>query len=341
MPQIKDLIEDLEFIRWVKNPDDKLNQYWEHWLSANPERLADVQLAKEILLNLKFPSKASGENDQKEVLNRLLSPQLPAAKEPKTSRGLWGRIGQMGKVAAILIFLFLLTVLLHDFYKPLKEENPMVAIQWITKSTLPGEKLNFRLPDGSVVWLNSGSSLSFPVSFDSSVRHVKLQGEGFFEVKEDANHPFQVQTTNLLTTVLGTSFNINESSTSLSSVALLTGKVAIDELETGKEYILSPGQQLEYDAIQKNSEIQNFDMELIESWRKGLLIFRQTPFDQVKSQLEMWYGVKIVVSGKVPATWRFTGKFEQQMLETILISMSHIEGFKYQINDKEVRISFP
>ncbi|UCS94041.1 FecR domain-containing protein [Echinicola marina] len=347
MPQIKDLLEDVEFIRWVKQPDADLNRYWQHWLEANPDRLADAKFAKEILLNLEFPSKPSTEDAKREVLNRLLSNRTISTSPntegiaPYTHRTiLWNRMSQWAKVAAILVFSVLITFLTTRFLNTDAEEDQMIGIEWITKSTAMGEKLSFRLSDGSVVWLNAGSSLQYPVSFDSTVRLVKLSGEGFFEVAKDSIKPFKVLSGNLTTTALGTSFNIHSHASKDVKVSLVTGKVVIDEAFSGKAYFLSPGQELGFDLGKGQIDIHPFDDELVQSWRNGVLIFKKAQFEQVKEKLESWYGVSIEVKGVIPKTWRFSGKFEQQMLETILNSMSNIENFDYKIKGKKVNISF-
>ncbi|WP_186754019.1 FecR family protein [Echinicola salinicaeni] len=347
MPQIKDLLEDVEFIRWVKQPDADLNRYWQHWLEANPDRFADVKLAKEILLNLNFPSKPSNEEAKKEVLNRLLSNKRIATSEKTKSITpysyhpvFWDRMSQWAKVAAILVFSLLISFFSTRFLDSDVEGEQVAGLEWITKSTAMGEKLSFRLSDGSVVWLNAGSSLQYPVSFDSTVRLVKLSGEGFFEVAKDSIKPFKVLSGNLTTTALGTSFNIRSQATKDVKVSLVTGKVMIDEAFSGNAYFLSPGQELDFDLGKEKIDIHPFDDELVQSWRNGVLIFKKAQFKQVKEKLESWYGVSIEVKGVIPKTWRFSGKFEQQMLETILNSMSNIENFDYKINGKKVNISF-
>jgi ferric-dicitrate binding protein FerR (iron transport regulator) len=346
MPQIKDLLEDPEFIRWVKHPDGDLNHYWEHWIAANPNRIGDVKLAKQILLNLKFPAKTPSVDTKREVLNKLLKDSRTYSsvnKTPPIPRPvLWVRLHQVSRVAAVLILSFMTAFLFYSLFPNDHIEIEDQNLQWITitKETNFGEKLNFRLPDGSMVWLNAGSSLQYPSAFDSTVRMVRLEGEGFFEVAEDTGKPFKVQSESLTITAIGTSFNVNSQDKRDLRVSLVTGKVMVDEASTGKEYFLTPGQELGYNSEDRNADIHPFDLELVQSWRNGILMFRKAPFAQVKDELERWYGVSIKSSGDHSSSWRFTGKFENQTLETVLTSMSNIEEFNYEINDKEVIISF-
>ncbi len=345
MPQIKDLLEDIEFIRWVKNPEDKLQEYWQNWMEANPDRIEDVKLAREVILGLKFPSKKAKPEVKKEVLNQLL--QASPSKYEKQKNGdaknktfKWWSFNQWGKIAAILVFALMLSLLVGNLLffgdQPVQVQSP----KWMTKSTNYGEKLNFRLPDGSIVWLNAGSSLEYPTSFDSTVRLVKLQGEGFFEVAENKNKPFKVLSENLTTTALGTSFNIKSAYQNEVIVSLVTGKVQVDDQNARQQYKLSPGEQLDFDNELNKGRISSFDIEAVQSWRNGKLIFQRATFQKVKEDLERWYGVSIQLEGQPSHSWRFNGEFENQNLDVILMSMSNIEDFRYKIDKKEVKINF-
>ncbi|MBB6327805.1 ferric-dicitrate binding protein FerR (iron transport regulator) [Algoriphagus iocasae] len=344
MATFLDLLEDLEFIRWVKYPDPDLETYWKSWMEANPKRIEDVKLAREVIHGLKFPSKNVSKASKEEVLLKILSETNPdyqeresldSDKRTRIFRVSW----QITRVAAILVICFILSFL----YYYSKRENTVTTrptTNWITKSTNEGEKLNFRLPDQTVVWLNSGSSLKYPEKFDSTVRFVELIGEGFFEVAENPDQPFQVKASNLTTTALGTSFNINATVSEGSRISLVTGKVSVLEASSLKTYFLKPGQALSYESSADSVSIADFDQELDLGWRFGKLIFLQANFAQVIQQLELWYGVEFNVKGTPPHQWKFNGKFENQTLNNVLTSISNIENFTYQLENKKVTIHF-
>ncbi len=344
MSQINDLLEDPEFIRWVKSPESTLNKYWQSWMEANPERIADLKLAREIILGLQFPSREANEDVKKQVLNRLLLEsrfnEITLIDKKSTGKNFFNRgISQLLKIAAILVFAVLLPSLYYSLQK--SEELVVVASQkWITKSTNWGEKITFRLPDGTMVWLNSGSSLTYPEVFDSAFRHVELKGEGFFEVVKSVNKPFKVASEGLVTTALGTSFNINSSNTKEIKVSLVTGKVLVNSQISDASYFLDPGQELGFSTQKEEGIISNFNPESVQGWREGKLIFKNSSFDQVKEKLEQWFGVEITVRGKYSSNWSFNGRFENQSLEMILESMSSIEAFEFKIDKKQVLINF-
>lgn len=346
MPQIKDLLEDLEFIRWVRQPDNDLNLYWERWIASNPERIEDIKSAKQILLNLKFPAKTASAETKREVLDKLLRdysvPTTTRASSDHVRTTMWDSIYQYWRVAAILVIILAGSILFQQFNQDDHHEVAVEVPTWelITKSTNYGEKLNFALPDGTLVWLNAGSSLEFPSAFLDSVRVVKLVGEGFFEVAEDVVKAFKVQTGSLTITALGTSFNVNNRNQRDLRVSLVTGKVKVDDSSREGEFFLSPGQELGYNLEDKTGMVHPFESDQVHGWRSGSLVFKNASFDQVKSELERWYGVTIGTSGSVSAAWRFNGKFENQTLENVLISLSSIEEFSYQIEGKRIQITF-
>ncbi|WP_439487751.1 FecR family protein [Algoriphagus sp.] len=345
MSQINDLLEDLEFIRWVKYPDNELATFWKSWMDANPDRIEDVKLAKEIVLGFRFPAPKPTDATKKEVLTRILRDGKEGTRPatyriPPFSQVSRPRTWQFSKVAAILVSVILLPLLITNYTK---DQNPVLeytAANWVTKETNAGEKLSFRLPDQTIVWLNAGSSLTFPESFDSTVRLVKLRGEGFFEVSENAEHPFQVLSDSLITTALGTSFNINAKRKGEIKVSLVTGKVAVNFQSDGKDYFLTPGQELNYSKSTNKGDIHLFNNELVLGWRFGKLIFKKSNLQEVKDKLEEWYGVEITLAGYPKEEWRFNGEFENQTLENVLKSISNIEDFSYMIDNKTVTIEF-
>lgn len=345
MRQINDLLENLEFIRWVKNPDHELATFWKSWMEANPTRIADVKLAREVILGLQFPSKSASDATKKQVLNRILRESRPEEQHiplkiqsPSTppAKGIW----QFSRVAAILAGVALISIVLLKVSSEKKETPVKSKMRWIAKSTNAGEKLNFRLPDQTMVWLNSGSSLEYAETFDSTVRLVKLKGEGFFEVTENPEQPFQVLSDGLITTALGTSFNINITHRNEIHVSLVTGKVSITSLLDSTDVYLDPGQELTYKKDDGEAKVTSFSGDHVLGWRFGKLIFNKSTLSEVKEELEDWYGVEITVEGRPDREWRFNGKFENQTLDNVLKSMSNIENFTYKIDNKNVKLIF-
>jgi transmembrane sensor len=162
-----------------------------------------------------------------------------------------------------------------------------------TISTPNGGQWQIRLPDGSQVWLNAASSLTFPTTFSNSVnRIVKLSGEGYFEIAKDSAHPFIVISDHQRVEVLGTHFNINSYHDEPSvKTTLLEGRVKVSLLGNNKPSILTPGEQAidAGDALQ----IKQVDIEEVMAWKNGYFQFDDEPISSVMRKVARWYNIDV------------------------------------------------
>lgn len=211
----------------------------------------------------------------------------------------------------------------------------------IVSQTKAGEKSRLILSDGTIVWLNSESKLTYPPSFKEAQREVSLSGEAFFEVAKDIEKPFVVNSESVSTTALGTSFNVSSFEEDENIiVSLVTGKVKIS-VDGGETYFLEPGYQMNYKRSGNNASKSNFNISNVISWKDGILIFNQANFQEVRKKLERWYAVKIDAVGEPPADFVITGQFSRnESLELALENMRYGRHFNYQINGKQVTIDF-
>lgn len=168
-----------------------------------------------------------------------------------------------------------------------------VVIALHTEKTATGERRRIVLEDGSVVWLNAQSKLTYPVSFQKNIREVSLEGEGYFEVIRDTGRPFIVRSGEISTKVVGTSFNIKayrEDPTV--SVAVLTGKVQVNSRESAIQ--ITPDQQVLY--THKNGNIlkqEGIDAKAQITWKDGKIQFRNAHLAEVLKTLQRNYTVDI------------------------------------------------
>lgn len=173
------------------------------------------------------------------------------------------------------------------------EQQQVVMLEYANPS---GQRAVITLPDSSVVHLDALSSIRYPKKFGSADREVILSGAAFFEVKPDKNHPFTVQTGAVQTKVLGTSFKIDAFKKVVVSVA--TGKVQVAKLAdtgaTGKSLaILTPGQQLSWDAGTDKAALNQVDIDEVKEWSKGKVTFANASLAEIAETLERWYNVDI------------------------------------------------
>jgi transmembrane sensor len=166
-------------------------------------------------------------------------------------------------------------------------------------STAKGETYQLRLADGSKVWLNAASSLTYTASLNGNgERRVKLDGEAYFEVAKDKNHPFIVETAKQQVQVLGTHFNINSyADEPMVTTTLLEGSVKVSHLTSHVSQLLKPGQQ----ALNKNDHITviNANMEQVMDWKQGDFYLNHVDFKTAMRKIARWYNVDVVYDASV------------------------------------------
>lgn len=152
------------------------------------------------------------------------------------------------------------------------------------------------LADGSSVWLNTASCLKYPTAFAGNERTVELTGEAYFDVKHDSGKPFTVRTKNVAVNVLGTSFNVSAyDDDAQTDVVLVKGSVAINAKSHSGMLTkqLVPGNMASFQADAEQIAVATVNTEEYVSWRKGYLIFRQTPLAQIVKRVSRYYDVHI------------------------------------------------
>ncbi|MBD3631121.1 FecR domain-containing protein [Cyclobacterium sp.] len=340
----EDFLANQEFVAWVKQPNEQLDAYWFRWMAANPEQKEELKKAREILLLVRYPEHRAPEGVREEILQQLLKDKKVRPKKvKKNSSGrlgfpIWKGAGQFQRIAAILLFSFGLGWWLSK--QPtetiLLENDPV----WIEKTTMPGEKLQLTLGDGSRIWLNANSSLFFPQPFDSLERRVRLIGEAYFEVEKDSLKPFHVETNGLLTTVLGTAFNVRNQLQTTIDISLVSGSVKVAKKASAEPVMLKPGQSLHHEVASGRQKVASFDPNLVLAWKEGWIRFESANLKEVLKTLEDWYGVKFMLKNEAPASWQFSGEYKEQTLEEVLRSMAYIQGFQFNIEEKVVYLKF-
>ncbi len=221
-----------------------------------------------------------------------------------------------------------------------REASPVAEqeIAYVTRETPSGVKTTIKLPDGSTVKLNSNTSLRFPRQFEPDLRKVYLNGEAFFEVVQDKSAPFIIESQNLETQVLGTSFNVrafeNESQV---KVAVVSGLVKVQPEAIPAQY-LEPEQMAIYDREKHLLDQMEFDYRLEIGWKEGLLYFQDMPIEEVFRTLENWYGVTIEVKNDRLLEGTYSGEYQNESLDNVLAGIGYASGFNFSIEDKVVTL---
>lgn len=235
------------------------------------------------------------------------------------------------KIAASVTIIFAFGLALY-LNQSVKDESVMIIVK-----TELGQKKSIQLSDGSVVKMNSGSSLEYPKVFIGDTRQVSLRGEAFFDIAKNPQLPFIVTSSNIETKVLGTSFNIKAHDSLNISVALVSGRVEVRNTETEEVQRITPGQLIKYN---NGFMVSEFEQKEMIAWKDGLLYLKKATADQVFEKLASWYGVSFEFKNKPSDKWSYSGEFEDMTLETVLNTISYSKRFQFQIDKNKVYVEF-
>lgn len=347
---------------------EELNEL-EILIKSNPELLQRIEDIKKVWEQLGRRSTGLAEGSFEKHLHRLnneifepgvvsqassdvqkVSPvRKPAQK--KYYRILWG-----AAAASILLFWFLFRTNENAGVKPINN----------TVSTKVGHKASINLPDGSKVWLNGDSRITYVGEFGNKTREVYLSGEAFFDVAKDKTKPFIIHTRTINLKVLGTAFNVrsydNEKET---ETALVHGSVEVTLRNSpDQKILLKPGEKLlvknipadtalKYKkqkrdedipiAVLTNMHYYGTDSSSVEtSWTKNELVFNNEPLDKIALNLERWFNVRVTIINESLKKQKYTATIEEDdNLKDFLEALKLAAGshFHYSIKNSEVVIS--
>ncbi|UPZ36502.1 FecR domain-containing protein [Sphingobacterium sp. PCS056] len=212
----------------------------------------------------------------------------------------------------------------------------LANVETATLKTPRAGQYDIVLPDGTKVSLNAESSLEYPVKFTGSERRVKLSGEGYFEVAHDKTKPFHVLTSKQDIQVLGTVFNVRTYDNS-EATTLVSGKVSIRNSITKELAILNPKQNATVSS--KIIRIENVDTDAYTGWKEGMIVANGSTLKEVVSDLERWYDVTFKFQSNYTGNEEsFININRKERLSSVLKSLEHIYGVKFQIAGKEVYV---
>ena len=258
---------------------------------------------------------------------RLLSTAPQDTKSKKPNLFLW-----IQRIAAILI----LPLIISTIYFALKKD----PIEYIEIRTNPGMVAAVNLPDGTKVWLNSRSYLKHPTRFTGNTRDVVLNGEAYFSVHKDKSKRFTVSTPfDIKAEVLGTEFNM-EAYAADSSVrtTLVSGSIRLsflDDNQKHKSFLMKPNEEFTYNQYTKKVKVDKPYIPTQTSWKDGLVVFRNTPFNEALKVLSKRFNVEFIVKNDKLYNNSFTGPFDGQHLQLILEHFRLASGIQYRFIDPQ------
>ena len=262
---------------------------------------------------------------------------VPPFQQDKLPRSIvnYKKILSIAATIALIITLSALILFSHKDSRDLIPGQSMAKFEYHVNS---GVKGFVDLPDGSRVWLNSSSSLKCPQKFDSLERVVEIEGEGYFEVVPNKDWPMYVKTSKGYgVKVTGTSFNLSSySNDNKLVVTLIAGSVSIVHEENKSEIKLKPDEQITIVEKELPKLTKKANVEYNTAWKKGYLLFDNTPMQEVIRKVERWYGVNVMVKDSSIMEYRFTANFRSESISQVLEILKLSSNIKYEIDKTDI-----
>ena len=202
-----------------------------------------------------------------------------------------------------------------------------------------GGEFCLTLSDGTRVWLNSETSIQYPVAFGAKERRVFVQGEAYFEVAKDAKKPFTVQFMSSSVTVVGTSFNIRAyPEEKRSQTTLAEGSVRI--YSPGSSMLLKPGEQAEVSALSGEMVKQEVEVKNFTSWKDGRFVFEQQPLEDIMRTLERWYDIRVIFKDEGAKRISLSGNMKRYGDFSQVMKMLQMTGdVRFELHGNDVYIT--
>jgi ferric-dicitrate binding protein FerR (iron transport regulator) len=296
-----------EVQQWIKASDqhkeyiDQMTMLWKSSTDAKDFTAINVQ------------------EDWQKVVKRIV--EVGKIKKSKPLQNQKSMMYQLVRIAAVITIAvglyFTIPILARQWAKPIT----IVAIDSPSKITLP---------DGSRVYLNKNSSLTYPEKLDGQAREITLKGEAFFEITKNEARPFLIKSGHAITEVVGTSFNVNNADSSTVIVTVVTGKVILYSRRNPKSKIaMTPGETGKYEDEQGLLKTANQDVNFL-SWKTGTLTFRNTNLSQVVKDLNRHFNQHIELESAVLENCTLTSVFQQQTIEETLAELQLVLPIQIQ-----------
>jgi transmembrane sensor len=338
--KIEDLLTDQSFRKYVLNPYQGNNTYWSDWQKANETNATIYEEARRLILGFYEP--LSTEEYESEALKFRRSINITSS-DKNSIINLYGQKRNHThwlRYAAIFFAFCCVGALIISLTRGVNSSDiaEIPAPEFITKEAAKGQKLTIVFPDGTVVKLNSESSITYPARFAENIREVVLSGEAYFDVARYDNWPFTVLTGEVQTKVLGTAFNISYyPENDYINVALVSGSVQVSD-KNNMEVTLKPKEMISIGEKGEALIISQFDFREVTGWKDNIIIFDKASFKDVQFTLERWYDVKFHYKNTPVFKGGYTGEFADQSLENVLLGMS-ANKFDFKIEGKNIFIN--
>jgi len=321
--------EGMMLLRYIKDTaSNEEKSYIEAWLEADENN-------KRILLQTARIYYANNAMERIASRNPLAAYKKVEGHISRSERSYWlQRV--TAAVACIAAIVGLSTLISYIWINSASKE---VHSQFVSLQANAGMRSHFDLPDGTIVFLNSGSILSYPVPYGPHERKVQLSGEAYFKVASDEKKPFIVSTfkDHYRVRVLGTEFNIQAyKEEDIISTTLVNGSVDVEvENEEGNSYTckLQPSEKAVYNLKEGKIVVSEVNIAYETAWIEGKLMFKNTPLSEVLRKLSYYYNVEFTVEDPVIKSYCLTGVLDNRQLSQTLDYLKLSSNIDYRIEE--------
>lgn len=305
--------EGTDLLRYIKDEVSEEERVWiEGWLKEDEVNEKTLQQVAAIYYVL---------NTHQRIVSRdPMAAYEKVCHQIKTrSRRFW--LKRVSAIAACFIGILLISSVLSFWYI---QSAGISTQQFVTVQANAGMRTHFNLPDGTIAYLNSGSTLTYPLPYDKKERKVSLSGEAYFKVAHNEMQPFVVSVANdrMRVNVLGTEFNLKSyKDERVVETTLVSGSVKIEMLKNGNVVSgvkLKPSEKAVYNIASGTVSIASVNTEYDTAWKDGRLMFKDMTLPEVLKKLAYFYNVKFDVKDPVINSYCFTGTFENKQLSQVL-----------------------
>lgn len=306
------------------------------WIAASTENEKYLALQREIWFSAVSREAASIYNKGKAF--ETFKERVHSQKEEQKVNRKQFRLSILWRYAAVVALIVAVGCL--SYWRG--EVNVKDTFADISVEAPLGSKTKLYLPDGTLVWLNAGSRMTYSQGFGFDNRKVELEGEGYFEVKRNEKIPFYVMTKDLQLQVLGTKFNFRDYPEDHEVVvSLLEGKVELNNmLKKEKEAFLAPNERAILNKSNGLMTVESVTASNASQWTDGYLFFDEELLPDIVKELERSYNVKIHIANDSLNNFRFYGNFvrREQSIQEVLDALASTEKIHYKIEERNITI---
>ncbi len=312
-------------IKFINNActDDELATVKE-WIDASDDNAKELFELERIAMDASSLRDDSGSKERvsKMIKQRIIAEQVRQQRGKRIKMRAW-----MSAAAAVAL---ILVAAIYLFRAP---DTRMLKVMALNESE------SVTLPDGSVVFLNVGSELTYPEAF-ADERKVSLTGEGFFKVAHDPEHPFVAEGHYINIKVLGTEFNFNSNESGENNVSLINGSVEVCANDNKKEgIVLVPGQKADYDQETGSLTVVSTNAQVDAAWHDRIIPFENATIADIADILTQLYGTKINIDGDIDLSKTFSGvTVYYSDIDSTLLQLCNTLPISYKTSGKTITL---